>query len=110
MLKLVVLSVVLAVAASAPAPGLLGGYALPAATSYSSRIDVHSKPLITTYAEPVVTKTVVASPISYAYPAVSHASYGIHGAPIVESYGLGHDYGLDYGYGFGHGYGYGHGW
>ncbi|XP_044270048.1 cuticle protein 63-like [Tribolium madens] len=105
MFKLVVLSVVLAVAASAPAPGYLhGGYALPAATSYSSRIDVHSKPLITTYAEPVVAKTIVASPISYAYPAVSHG-YGIH-APIVSGYGLGYDHG----YGIGHGYGYGHGW
>ncbi|XP_008196364.2 cuticle protein 65 [Tribolium castaneum] len=100
MFKLVVLSVVLAVAAAAPAPGYLhGGYALPAATSYSSRIDVHT---------PVVAKTIVASPISYAYPAVSHG-YGIH-APIVGGYGLGYEHGLGYGYGIGHGYGYGHGW
>lgn len=104
MFKLVVLSAVLAVAVAAP--GYLGGYALPAATSYSSRIDVHhSKPIIATYAAPVVAKTVVASPISYAYP-----SYGIHHEPLISEYGLGHGYGLGYGYGLGHGYGYGHGW
>ncbi|RZB39781.1 hypothetical protein BDFB_013007 [Asbolus verrucosus] len=102
MFKLVVLSILLVVVASTPAPGLIGGYGIPAATSYSSRIDVH--------AAPVVAKTVVAAPVSYVLPAVGHASYGIPAAPLLTSYGIGHDYGLGYGYGIGHGYGYGHGW
>ncbi|KAJ3661819.1 hypothetical protein Zmor_006201 [Zophobas morio] len=114
MFKLVVLSSVLAIVSSAPAPGLIGSYgsyAVPAATSYSSRIDVHhSKPIVAAYAAPVVTKTVVASPLSYAYPDVGHVDYGLHAAPLVTDYSLGHDYGLGYGYGIGHGYGYGHGW
>ncbi|XP_030765876.1 cuticle protein 64-like [Sitophilus oryzae] len=92
---------------SAPAPGFLGEYhGVPAATSYSSRIDIHGPDYVKTYASaPVITKTVVATPIVKAVvPAVYHeplvAGYGGYG------YGLSHDYGL--GYGVGYGYGIGH--
>lgn len=95
MLKFVILSALMCLAVAAPTPGFLhGGYALPAATSYSSRVDlIHSTPIIKTYAAPAIVATpVVAKTISYA-------------APVVASYG-GHGYGL----GLDHGYGYGHGW
>lgn len=100
--QVVVLTGLLALAAEA-APGLLhGGYALPAATSYSSRVDVHSKPIVYA-AAPVITKTVVA-----AVPAYSHASYGgYHATPLVSSYGYGVGHGS--GLGIGHGLGLGSG-
>ncbi|KAJ8924899.1 hypothetical protein NQ315_001056 [Exocentrus adspersus] len=94
MFKLAVLSVLVYVASGAPAPGFLhGGYALPAATSYSSRVDVvhHSTPIIKTYHAPVIATPIIAK--SYV-------------APLVSGYGLGHGYGLGLGHGYG-GYGYG---
>lgn len=112
MFKFLVISTLLCVAAAAP--GLLhGGYALPAATSYSSRVDVvHSTPILKTYAAPaVVAAPVIAKTVSYAAPVVAKAvSY-----PVVADYGLEHGYGYGLGHGVGleHGYGglgYGHGW
>lgn len=104
MYKLVLLFAVFAAAAAAPAPGFLGGYGygIPAATSYSSRVDVHhSKPIIATYAAPIITKAVVAAPVHYTLPI---SSYGIHETPLVGGYGYGlghHDYGLEHGYSHG---------
>lgn len=125
MFKFVVLAAVVAIACGAPAPGFLhGGYGLPAATSYSSRVDIHhSKPIVASYAapiiktvvaEPIVTKTIVAEPIhSYSAPLVSSYGYG-HGLGLDHGYGGyglgGLSYGHGYGYGLGHGLGYGHGW
>lgn len=80
----------------AAAPGyLLGGYSVPAATSYSSRID---------YPSPVVAKTVVASPLVSAYG----LGYGSHYNGVEYPYGNGVYYGNNLGYGhtLGHGYGY----
>ncbi|XP_056648459.1 keratin-associated protein 6-2-like [Diorhabda sublineata] len=78
--------------------GGYGGYGvIPAATSYSSRIDHHTPILKTAVVAPVVSKAYV-SPISY------------HSSPIVSSYGLGHGYGAGLGYGSGYGYGLGHGY
>ncbi|KAJ8958156.1 hypothetical protein NQ318_006095 [Aromia moschata] len=99
MFKFVVLFAVVCLGAGAPAPGFLhGGYALPAATSYASRVDVvHSAPILkTVVAAPVVTKTVVAAPaISYAAPIVTGYGLGGHG---LEGHGLeGHGYGLGWG-------------
>lgn len=100
MFKLVVLSVVLAVVAAAPTPGFLHAapvavaapLAIPAAVSHTSRIDIHSKPIIATYAAPLV------------------AHHAVVAAPIVKSYGLLDGYGYGYGYGL-HGlHGGLHGW
>lgn len=128
MFKFVVFFVV--VAAASAAPGLIGGdygygglsyggyggygghYAIPAATSYASRVDVHSTPYIKTLvAAPVVTKAVVTAPVVTKAVVAAPWSYGVH-TPIVSGYGLGHNtlgYGLGSGYGNGY-YGYGHGW
>lgn len=106
MFKLVVLSVLVAVACAAPAPGFLHGalaysapLAYPAAVSHQSRVDVHSSPLITTYAAPAVVAPAVhaVAPVVHALPAaVSHqARYDIHRsaaviAPVAVGY---HGYG-----------------
>ncbi|XP_045465059.1 probable peroxisomal membrane protein PEX13 [Harmonia axyridis] len=85
----------------AAAPGyLLGGYGVPAATSYSSRVD---------YPSPVVAKTVVAAPVVPAYGLGYGSHYGGHYGGLVYPYGSGSYYGnnLGYGHGLGHGYGYG---
>ncbi|XP_017775466.1 PREDICTED: larval cuticle protein F1-like, partial [Nicrophorus vespilloides] len=61
------------VACVAAAPGYLHAapIAVPLATSHTSRIDIHSKPILTVSA-PII-KTVVAAPIIVP-AAVSHAS------------------------------------
>ncbi|CAH0547465.1 unnamed protein product [Brassicogethes aeneus] len=135
MFRQIVFLAVVAFASSAPSPGFLhGGYHLPAATSYSSRVDVHhSKPIIHSYATPIIAKTIVAEPIhSYSAPLLSHGyglgqdlslghGYGVglssgygHGLSSGYGHGLSSGYGLGlssgYGHGLGHGIGYGHGW
>ncbi|CAG9864749.1 unnamed protein product [Phyllotreta striolata] len=118
MLRFFVVFAVMAAAYGAPGighGGYYGGYAhIPAATSYSSRVDIHT-PVLKTYAAPAL----VAAPViskAYVSPALSY-----HSAPLVSSYGygVGHGLGLGHGlgYGLGHGYGgyghdlgYGHGW
>ncbi|XP_050301537.1 cuticle protein 64-like [Anthonomus grandis grandis] len=105
---------VISVAYGAPSPGYLGGYhALPAATSYSSRIDIHGPEYVKTYAAPVIAKTVVAAPIvktviptvGYHHePLLGYSSYG-----YGLGHGFGHGYGHDYGLGYGHGIGLEHG-
>ncbi|XP_031348284.1 cuticle protein 64-like [Photinus pyralis] len=91
MFKLVVLSIVIAVVAAAPTPGYLHAAPIayiPSAVSHSSRIDYHSKPIVT-YTAPLVTSHVVA-------------------APIIKDYSLLGGYGYGYGHGFDlHGV---HGW
>ncbi|XP_060535483.1 cuticle protein 64-like [Cylas formicarius] len=104
MLRQVVLCAIVSGVLCAPKPGYFhGGLAVPAATSYSSRIDIHEPALVKTYAEaPVITKAVVAAPIvNTVIPSV-----GYH-EPLVAGYGYGIGHGLDYGYG--HELGYGHG-
>lgn len=92
MFKLVVLFALLAVAASAPAPGLLAAAPLaytsvvghaPATISHTSSSVVHSAAL----AAPVVAAHPV---VSYAAPAVyaapAHvAAYSVHPAPVYHS-------------------------
>ncbi|GJQ68284.1 hypothetical protein Trydic_g16880 [Trypoxylus dichotomus] len=74
MLKLVVLVVLALTVESAPTAGILGlghAIAIPAATSHTSRVDIHSTPIV--YSAP----TVVAAPAygaAIALPAVSHVA------------------------------------
>nr|CAI5852957.1 unnamed protein product [Callosobruchus analis] len=120
MFKFLVLSALIAVVYGAPKPGYLHGgigYGYPAATSYASRIDVHT-PVIKAYSTPIIS-----TPVHYGY-GIGHG-YGLghgygslgHGySSLGHGYGLGHSgYSLGHGYsgygGYGHGYGsYGHGW
>ncbi|KAF7263966.1 hypothetical protein GWI33_000810 [Rhynchophorus ferrugineus] len=87
---------------AAPSPGYLEEYhALPAATSYSSRVDIHGPEYVKTYAAaPVVAKTFVTSPVVKTVPQPLISGYSSYG------YGLGHDYGVGYGYEHDLGYGY----
>ncbi|XP_066139806.1 glycine-rich protein-like [Euwallacea fornicatus] len=97
-IALLISSVVLAEAA----PGYYGGYhhGYPAATSYSSRIDIHGPEYIKTY--PVLTKAVVATPI--VKTVLPSYGYGYQHTPVL-GYG-GYGYGLgNQGYGLSHGYG-----
>ncbi|KAK9745561.1 hypothetical protein QE152_g6748 [Popillia japonica] len=74
MLKIVVLVVLIALTASAPTAEFLGlghAIAVPAATSHSSRVDIHSSPIV--YSSPAI----VAGPAysaAIALPAVSHVA------------------------------------
>lgn len=105
MLKLVVLSVLVAIVVAAPHPGgylhsspIAYGY--PVATSHSSRVDYHSKPIITTYTSPLISTHALVSPVikDYGYGSL-YGGYGGYG-----NYGYGsHGYGNQ-------GYGYGYGW
>lgn len=91
----VVLSVAMALTYSSPVPGYLDGYhGLPAATSYSSRIDIHGPEYVKTYAAAPIVKTII--PSYHSEPLLGYSGYG---------YGLGHQ---GYGYGYGQ-YGHGHG-
>lgn len=73
------------------------GYSIPAATSYSSRID---------YQTPVVAKTVVETPIvaSYGHGLGYGSAYGALGYPydsgVYYGNGLTHRYPLSHGYGY----------
>ncbi|XP_044270265.1 pupal cuticle protein C1B-like [Tribolium madens] len=84
MFKLVVLSALVAIVAAKPG-GLLGysayapAVAVPAAVSHQYRTDVISKPVIATYAAPIVQKTVVAAPAVYSAP----LAYAAHSAPLA---------------------------
>ncbi|XP_044766133.1 glycine-rich protein-like [Coccinella septempunctata] len=95
MFKFVLLLALVAYVAAAPGY-LVGGYGIPAATSYSSRID---------YPSPVIAKTVVAAPVVSSYG----LGYGGHYGSVGYPYGSGLYYSNDLGYGHGlaHGYGYG---
>ena len=81
MFKLVVLFAIVAVAAAKP--GFLAHEvvapvvaAVPAATSYQSQVDIHSKPIIAAYSTPVVAATYThPAPIAYASPAAYATSY-----------------------------------
>ncbi|KAK9880800.1 hypothetical protein WA026_013128 [Henosepilachna vigintioctopunctata] len=86
MLKLLVICCLYAVVSAAPGY-IHSGVIVPPATSYSSRVDVHSSP--------IVTKAVVAAPFAYHGPVISSIGHG---------YGIGYDsiHGLGYsGLGFG---------
>lgn len=93
--KLVLLLALVSCVAAAPGY-LVGGYGIPAATSYTSRID---------YPSPVVAKTVIAAPVVPAYG----LGYGSQYGSLSYPYGSALQYGnhLGYGHVLGHGYGYG---
>lgn len=95
MFKFVVFCISLAVVSAAP--GFLHGHgiALPAATSYSSRVDVHS------HSVPVITKSYVSAPVEYHAPVISSIDHG-YGLEYDGVHGLGYS-GLGYG-GISHGY------
>lgn len=95
MFKLVVLSVLVAVAACAPRPGLVHSEYIPTAISHQSRIDVHNPTtLLTAYS--------IAAPVAHhahlaysALPAaVSHSSrVDLHqttllASPVVAAHGV----------------------
>ncbi|EFA00232.1 cuticle protein 19.8 precursor [Tribolium castaneum] len=99
MFKLVVLSALVAIVAAKPG-GLLGysayapavvaapAVAVPAAVSHQYRTDVISKPVVATYAAPIVQKTVVAAPAVYSAP-LAYAAHGAHlayAAPLAHAW------------------------
>lgn len=73
MFKLVVLSVLLAVAAAKPSY-THGAFAIPAAVSHQSRVDVISKPVVAAYAAAPVVAAAPALAYSAVPAAVSHQS------------------------------------
>lgn len=93
MLKItLVFAVIVAVAYGKP--GLLhSGFvapiaAIPSAVSHSSRVDIHSSPLVVAHAAPAV--AIAAAPIAhYALPAATSYSsrYDIHSAPLIATLG-----------------------
>lgn len=99
MFKFIVLSAIISLISASPTYPLVGyGYGVPAATSYSSRVDYHT---------PVIAKTVVAAPVVPAYGHGAHYggsdySYG----SVAYPYGSGLYYGNVLGYGH-QDYGYG---
>jgi len=103
MFKLLVLSVLVAVAAAAPSG--YHGYAaalpiaydfpeyhvsnhvehIPTAVSHQSRVDYHSKPVITPIIAPV-TKVIPQPAYAVHQPAVYHSAPLVHSAPLIHSY------------------------
>jgi len=81
MFKLVVLFAIFAVAMAKP--GYLHA-ALPVATSYQSRVDVHSKPAVVAYSAPVVAAAPLVSTYAAAAPVVS--TYAAHAPVVATSY------------------------
>lgn len=120
MFKLAVFVAMVVVCQAAPKPGFLHhDFAYPVATSHSSRIDIHSKPIVVAAAPAIVHAPIIHAPIVKAYApivktiipaAVSHSSrYDVHSAPLVSyGHGYGHGY-YGHGLGYGHGYGLGYG-
>lgn len=91
MLKFLILCATIAFVFAGPSYPLVGyGYGVPAATSYSSRID---------YRSPVIAKTIVPIVPSYGYA----GHYGSLGYPY-GSVGYPHGNGLYYGNGLGYGH------
>lgn len=91
MFKFIVLSAIISLISASPTYPLVGyGYGVPAATSYSSRVDYHT---------PVIAKTVVAAPVVPAH------AYGVHYGGLDSSYGsVTYPYGSELYYGNGLGY------
>ncbi|XP_017775467.1 PREDICTED: larval cuticle protein F1-like [Nicrophorus vespilloides] len=84
MFKLVVIFAL--VAAVSARPGYLHSpIAFPLATSYSTRVDIHSKPLLAYHAAPVI----AAAPIIHSAPIIAPL-HGLHGVPLVSAHSFHH--------------------
>lgn len=89
MFKLFVLLVVVAAVAAKPgllhAPLVAAPLAVPAAVSHTSRVDVHSSPLVVAHAAPLIA---AAAPLHYAVPAATSytSRVDLHSAPVVAAY------------------------